>query len=152
MSAAISSFSSINHSSRLYTQYLLYFQLLTLYENKVKSKDIYNSNSTCLLEDHDKSLNERARTRWPQYYLRGLTGAWMFSKGMHTLAYYSLEAPPYPAQRGSAPPDHLLFWNVCIVSCVFRQDDIGPPIIGYSVAREKSPVIGPLSDASIRLA
>lgn len=68
----------------------------------------------------------------------------------HTLtseAYSSLEAPAY-----SAPPDHLLFWNVYIVSCVWRQADIGPPIIGYSVVREKSLFIGPLSGGSVRLA
>lgn len=39
-----------------------------------------------------------------------------------------------------------------IVSCVFRQADIGPPIIGYSVVREKSLFIGPSSGASVRLA
>lgn len=50
------------------------------------------------------------------------------------------------------PPDHLLFWNVHIVRCVFRQADIGSPIIGYSVVREKSLFIGPLSGASVHLA
>ncbi len=73
---------------------------------------------------------------------------------VHTLAseaYSSLEAPPYSAQCGSAPPDHLLFWNVLFVSCVFRQADIGPPIIGYSVVREKSLFIDLLSGASVRL-
>lgn len=74
-------------------------------------------------------------------------GACMSSSEMHTLAYSSLEAPPY-----SAPPDHLLFWNVYIVSYVFRRADIGPPIIGYSVVREKSLFIGPLSGASVHLA
>ena len=39
-----------------------------------------------------------------------------------------------------------------IVSCVFRQADIGPPIIGWSVVREKSLFIGPLSSACVPLA
>lgn len=64
-------------------------------------------------------------------------------------AYPSLETPPRSAQCGSAPPHHVLFWNVYTVSCVFRQADIGPPIIGYSVVREKSLFIGPLSHASV---
>lgn len=74
---------------------------------------------------------------------------------MHTLAseaYSSLGAPPYSAQSGPAPTDNLLFWNVYIVSCVFRQADIGPPIIGWSVVREKSLFIGPLSSACVPLA
>lgn len=39
-----------------------------------------------------------------------------------------------------------------IVSCVFRQADIGPPIIGWSVVREKSLFIGPLSSACVPMA
>ena len=38
-----------------------------------------------------------------------------------------------------------------VVSCVFRRADIGPPIIGYSVVREKSLFIGPLTGASVCL-
>lgn len=113
--------------------------------------------SACLFEDCDNSLNESATTRLHQVYLSGCSCRLRVFIGdcVHTLAseaYSSSEAPPYSAQCGSAPPDHLLFWNVYIVSCVFRQTDIGPPIIGYPVVREKSLFIGPLSGASVCLA
>lgn len=112
--------------------------------------------SACLFEDYDNSLNESARTGLHQVYLSGCGCRLRVFIGdcVHTLAseaYSSPEAPPYSAQCGSAPPDHLLFWNVYIVSCVFRQADIGPPIIGYPVVREKSLFIGPLSGASVCL-
>lgn len=48
-----------------------------------------------------------------------------------------------PLWPGPARP--LTILNMCIVSCVYRQADIGPPIIGSSVVREKSLFIGPLS-------
>lgn len=56
----------------------------------------------------------------------------------------AIAAPPRSAQGYSAPPHQLLFWNVYILHCVFRQADIGSPIIGWSVVKEKLLFIGPL--------
>lgn len=69
-----------------------------------------------------------------------------------TCWHSSPKVPPYSAQCGSASPDHLLFWNVYNVSCVFRQADIGSPIIGYTVVRKKLLFIGLLSGVRVHLA
>lgn len=128
------------------------FQHLTLYKSK---KGMFSIGmSFFLIVFSFNSAKEEAQRRGHRvpfsgcgWCLRVFTGDCVRTPTSE--AYTSLEAPPPSAQCGTAPPHRLLFWNVYIVSCVFRRADIGPPIIGYPVVREKLLFIGPLSGASV---